>query len=244
MADSIRVYTRLDDIFDSRRGILTHLAKENGNDKFDWSLFEPIYQRRKMDLFNQPELGITQEGYLERFKKRNIYDFVKDDIVYFYPSRLLDNIFVIIREIEFGVHQTIMTSPFHLTVNTYPYELNDYLYTEMKSHILGTFRFPIQLDLVSIEPEMITANFFSTYRYVFQYDFFTSDDIKEHFAPTYLNSKGKGTTFVVPSLYRYDCNLDELNGLEADFLIQQMGILQGGLVNFHPVDKSLFDYKS
>ena len=99
-------FTNLDSLFDSRRGILTHVALESGNTRFDWNTnMAEIYKRRRYDYFNQPELGITQEKFEARYAGRSIDDWADNKQCFFYPSRLIKNMFRMVHEVEFGVGQ-------------------------------------------------------------------------------------------------------------------------------------------
>ena len=147
----ISVYTDLDSLFDTRRGILHKLALESGNGSFNWDVnFKEIYARRKYDIFNQPELGITQEKYQERFDKRTLDDFADTKCAYVLPSKLINHMFNIVRELEFGVGKMLSNSTFVLTVNLYPFELTAERQQALEETLRGAVKFNIGINFVNI----------------------------------------------------------------------------------------------
>ncbi|QYN80117.1 hypothetical protein PQD71_gp209 [Kosakonia phage Kc263] len=242
--NSIMCFTDMDSLFDARRGIITKVALESGNTKFDWDRnFAEVYKRRRFDFFNQPELGVTHAAYRTRFAKRSIADFEDDTQVFIRPSKLIKNLFSIAREIEFGVGQMISAGTFSLTVNLFPYELSDDMLQELNSVIRGAVPFNISLSFVSIPHEEILPAVLHSYHYVFLYGFLNSPDYKTYW-DNYVTSQQTNTRFIVPDvLAKSEEELPpEMKSEELINLIGKLNVTQGGKITWVPYPKTIFDY--
>lgn len=240
----ITCYTNLDSLFDSRRGILTKVALESGNTKFNWeNNMETIYQRRRYDYFNQPELGITQEKYEARYAARTIDDFADETQCYFFPSNLIRNMFKLVREVEFGVGQILSVTTFSLTVNLYPYTLSQSLLDELASTIRGALAFNISLSFVNTPYDLITPAVLSNYQYVFIYDFLIGKDYKVYWE-NYGKASNSNTRFFVPDVLVYKELPEEMRREEPIETISKMNVTQGGKITWVPCPKTIYDYSS
>lgn len=239
----ITIYTEMDSLFDVRRGIITKVVRESGNNKFEWDKnFKEIYARRRFDYFHQPELGITDDAYQARYAKRSLADFADHQEVFVYPSKLIHNIFKIVREIEFGVGQIISASTFDLTVNLYPYVLEQEHIDELNSVIRGAVPFNISLSFVNIPYDKITPVILHAYQYCFIYDFLTSKDRKTYWE-NYIPAGNTNTRFIVPDVLLNKELPDEMRTEEAITLIGKLNVTQGGKITWVPYPKTIFDYK-
>lgn len=240
---TIRVYTEMDSLFDARRGIITLVAKEAGNTKFDWDRnFAEIYARRRFDYFEQPELGIKDEVYHERYERRTIEDFADHTQAYIRPSKLISNIFKIVREIEFGVGQVLSVSTFDLTVNLYPYELSDDLLTELSSVIKGAVPFNFNLSFVNTPYEQLIPAVLHGYQYAFIYDFLTSKNRKAYWE-NYIPAAATNTRFIVSDIILKSELPEEMRSEKPITLISKLNATQGGKITWVPYPKTIFDYK-
>lgn len=239
----ITIYTEIGSLFDERRGIITKVARESGNLKFDWDRnFAQIYARRRMDIFNQPELGITQEKFEARFKQRSLADFEDEKEVYIRPSNLIFNMFRLVRELEFGVGQMISAQNFSVTVNLWPYEFTEELTQELQSVMKGAVKFNYSLSFVFIPPEDLTPKVLNSFGYVFKYDMLLSPDMKNYWE-NYIRMPDSGTKFIVPGILTSRELPEEMRGEEPIDLITKMNFTQGGKITLVPVTKTIFDYK-
>lgn len=240
---AISVYTDMDSLFDSRRGIITKVAIESGNTEFDWEKnFSEIYNRRKMDYFHQPELGVTQEKYLSRFDKRSIDDFADSTQAYIRPSRLIGSMFRVIREYEFGVGQMLSMDKFNLTVNLYPYILSDTLKEELEKVLRGSLSFNIGLTFVYKEYDVLIPSYLHGFDYVFVYGFLNSKYYKAYWE-RYGTTQNTKTKFIVPAILNTDNIPEEMSGDDPATLIDKFNATQGGQVTWIPVDKIIYSYK-
>lgn len=240
----ITCYTNLDSLFDSRRGIITKVALESGHTKFNWDFnMKAIYERRRYDYFNQPELGITQEKYEARYAARTIDDFADETQCYFFPSNLIRNMFKLVREVEFGVGQILSISTFSLTVNLYPYTLSQSLLDELASTIRGALSFNISLSFVNTPYDAITPSVLSNYQYVFIYDFLIGKDYKVYWE-NYAKAINSNTRFFVPDLLVYKELPEEMRREEPIETISKMNVTQGGKITWVPCPKTIYDYSS
>lgn len=240
---NIEIYTELDSLWDTRRMILSHLAEET-KPNFDWLRnFSNIYRQRKYDYFDYPEFGFSKERYLERYKARTKADWVKPNRTYAIPSQLVDAMFRIVRELEFGIGKMLSDARFNLTVNTWPYQLNAQEEEVLGQVIYGAIPFRINLRFIQQPEEKQTTAFFHFYQYVFKYDILLasgprvySDNIGNH--PT------TNTRFVVPLIFAKQIDLVEgLKNETPEKLIMNINLGLGGKVSFIGVDKAIYDYK-
>lgn len=245
MNNTLNIYTELNSLFDIRRGILTHLARENGNPDFKWEQFDPIYQKRNMDYFNRPDIGITPEGYKERYNRRSIEDWADENECYFYPTNLLSEMFQIVRSIEFGSSSTIMLSDMNLTINCFPFELSDRLKAELIVHLQASIKFKVGIKLVYIDYDNMTAPYLNSFDYVFKYDLLISSKSKPWFE-SLKDVKKPGTKYIVPDLLAKDYSEEsnpQLGSVSVADHIRKCSAVLGGLVIFIPVDKKLYQFK-
>lgn len=241
----IAMFTNVGSLFDERRGIITKVAIENGNKNFDWDRnFAQIYARRRYDYFHQPELGITQEKYLERFAKRSIEDFADHTQAYIRPSKLINNMFKIAREIEFGVGQMLSVSTFSLTVNIYPYVIEGELLDELASVIRGAVPFNISLSFVDFPYEKITPTVLHSYQYVFLYDFLCTPHYEVYWKE-YARAPNSNVKFIIPDVLAKSPEElpEEMRREEPIELLGKMNATQGGKITWVPYPKTIFDYK-
>ena len=240
----ITVYTDLDSLFDTRRGILHKLALESGNSGFNWDVnFKEIYARRKYDIFNQPELGITQEKYQERFDKRTLDDFADTKCAYVLPSKLINHMFNIVRELEFGVGKMLSNSTFVMTVNLYPFELTAERQQALEETLRGAVKFNIGINFVYIPYEEQRAKFLNSFQYVFKYDLFLSQYMKNYWSD-YGTCQPSNVKFIVPDVLAKQTELPE--GMDAESprsLISKLNISLGGKTTFVAIDKTIYDYR-
>lgn len=241
----ITVYTDIDTLFDTRRGILEHMAREAGVKNFEWRMYEPFYKSRTLDYFEKPEFGITHAKFVERFGKRSVDDWVDDKYCYFYPSNIIYSILPSIRSIEFGSNQTIQASKIELTVNTYPFEMSDELEQQLLQHLNAVFKIKIDIGLVYIPFEKQTASYINGYNYVFRYGHLINPELKAWY-DTYAQCKLVGTKIIVPDLLAKtpsnDPVFEALNKDSVKSRIEKMSALQGGRCVFIPLGKEVFDY--
>ncbi|WNV45960.1 hypothetical protein [Aeromonas phage AerS_266] len=241
---AINIFTDLDSLWDTRRMILHKLANEHGRKDFDWnSNFADIYKRRKYDIYEYPEFGITEETFISRFEKRSKEDWVDLNTVYAIPSKLIAHLFPIVREIEFGVGKMFQTDSFNLTINTFPYQLSDSEKGELESVIRAAIKFTIGLNFVFIKDEDLEPNFLHAYNYVFKYNFLVSKAMESYWKK-YGNSLNTGTKFIVPELYARKTALPtEMESETPGALISKLNAAQGGKITIISVPVSVFDYK-
>lgn len=240
---AIEIFASLDDLFDARRGIITKVAIESGKTNFDWKMnYSRIYARRRFDYFNQPELGITDEAFKERYKRRSIEDFADETQVYIRPSKLIHHMFKIVRSLEFGEGQMISADRFNLTVNLFPYELSDELADELASRIRGAVPFNIGLSFVTVPYEEQLPAYLHNFHYVFKYDFLIGEDMKPYW-DAYPSARESKVKFIIPDTLLNKAIPEEMRSEEPISLLGKMNVTQGGKITWVPVSKTIFDYK-
>ena len=239
MKNTLDIYSELNSFFDIRRGIITHLARENGFLDFKWEQFDSIYQKRKMDYFNRPSIGITPEGYAERYDRRSIDDWADSNECYFYPTNLASEMFQLVRGIEFGSTQTIMVEKMNLTINCFPFILSNELKAELIVSLQSTFKFPVGIKIVYLPYEKLTAPYLNMFDYVFKYDLLIDKNSKAWFE-TVGELNRYGTKYIVPDLLAKNYNPESagvLKTVNVDDHIRKCSAVLGGSVIFIPAKR-------
>lgn len=238
----ITIYTELGAIFDERRMILSKMAREAGNHKFDWQQnFQRVYQERRYDVFDYPEFGFSPEKYQERFDQRTKEDFGTQVENFLFPTRLCRDMFAVVREYEFGVGKLLQVETFRVTVNYWPYDLNEYELEELHAAIKGTVHFNFDLELITKAPNDLTPHYLHGFRYIFKYDYLTSKKMERYWS-LYGIAALSNARFVVPDVFSVKPTLPE--GMEAETpkeLIEKLNAVQGGKVTWIPCDKRIYD---
>lgn len=243
--EKIDIYSDIGSFFDLRRGIITHLSRENGHPEFKWELFDPIYQKRKMDYFIREDLGITPEGYNERYARRTIDDWADENECYFYPTNLSSEILQIVRSIEYGSSHTIIMSSLTLSINIYPFDMSPALEQELLGTLRAAFKIPVDVKLINVPDSDITAPYLNSFDYVFRYDHLIRPTSKRWFE-TLGDLRKMGTKYIVPNLLAKNYSEESGSTLKTvsveDHIRKCSGVL-GGSVIFIPVDKKIYQFK-
>lgn len=242
---TLRIYTDLDSAFDTRRGIITHLAKD-ANPNFTWDTFKSIYDDRLYDIYNRPSLGVTPEAYEARYAIRTVDDWADDQECYFFPTNLFDEMLQIVRGIEFGSTRTIEVSKFELSVNCYPFKLSDVLADQLIASIQSVFKLPVEVRLTDVPYDLQTAPYLNDYDYVFRYGHLLRPEFGA-WAKTILNVVSPGTKYIVPELLANPFGDGEdvapLKDTSVGDHIRRNSALLGGVVILIPTDKKLYSSK-
>lgn len=250
--NSLSLYTDLGCLFDERRAIITNIILDSGNKNFKWEMFEKIYDRRNMDYFNQPELGITQEIYIERHANRDMNEWFKRPGLYL-PTPLITEMFRQARLVEFGVGEILGIAHFDLTINTFPYELTEEECELLKTNLLRGIPFPVNINTIYVPYAEQVVSLFERFDYVYKYDLYTYP-YYENFHLGYGIGQQIKTRFILPGLFTHRQETDKDTG-EVKFvlndifinegpmiMIDKMNVTQGGKITFIPIDKKVFEY--
>lgn len=239
----IRIYTDLDSLWDTRRMILTRMAREAGR-PFDWDTnFAAVYKQRRFDIFNYPDFGFSEDGYWKRFEERTSGDWVSENEIFAYPSRLIYNIFKIVRELEFGVGKLLGVDRFELTINTFPYVLSEEQQRELDQVIAGTTSWDFDRQYVSVSHDELTPVFLGQFKYVFKYNLFVGRNETKGFWDRYFQTPAGQTTYIVPDVFAKESELPEgMDKESVKSLVSKLNMCQAGFVTWIAVDKAYFDY--
>lgn len=238
----LSVYTDLDSIFDSSRGIaqklitqhLSHLPLKERikeSDAYFHKHLLPKYKERTYHLFNAPELGITPDIFKTAYLNRS-----RDDFDFFYPTPLLDGIFKIIVGLENTQNGGFDVEAVNLTVNTHPYDFDEEEVAELLTHLklkVGNFFKDIHITNVDVEEK--TASFFQGYNYVFKKDIMFS---YKKFHQSLENVYIPNVQFVLPILH-YQHN-ESFKGSPKEIL-ELFSVTMVTVMGITPIDKSLYD---
>lgn len=241
---TINIYTDIDTLFDTRRGIIERVIRESGNLDFRWEQYAPFYKERQIDFFDKPEYGLTFDNYLARFQRRSIDDWVDETYCYFYPTKILTAMLPTVRGIELGSNGIINLSAITLHVNTFPFVLTDTLKDQLVTHILSAFKIKINVELCHVSFEKQTANYINAFQYVFRYGHLINREFITWFE-TYPTCRLTGTKIIVPTLLSKtpvdDPVLTAMNNDPIQSRIEKMSSLQAGKVIFIPLSPNVFD---
>ena len=241
MNRDIRVYLELDSLWDVRRCIVQKLLtrdiegdeakKESGDALWDMH-YAKSYKERRIDNFENKSLGITQEMYEEAYKNRSVSDFLA-----YYPSNLPGHLLKTIIDIEQMAEQPIELRSIALTINTWPYVLDEEMHDLLVDTLNRRFSKKYELNLVYGDPKEFTATFYRQFQYVFKYDILTRD--YEWFMRSLASCPIPGTTFLVPSIYH---KLDTALTGTPDQVIFFLSVPLAPAVKLVPVATHIYDY--
>lgn len=206
MNDVLRLYTEIDSLFDSKRGLVqkkicggitdptVDLAdKLKESDIVFSKVFLDKYKKRQHHLFNVPEYGITPEWFLDAYKNRSI-----DDFDYYYPTPLCDGLFKIAMALEVSASGGFDFNEVILDVNIFPYEFNDEEKTLVVNSLSDKFKGNVQVNIIDTDSTVLTSSFYGKYNTVFKADLL-HDNLK--FAESLQSAPIPKTKFVVPAIH-------------------------------------------
>lgn len=241
----ISIYTELGSLFDERRMILTKLAHETGHGGFNWGRdFAEVHKARRYDIFEYPEFGFTEEGYKERLARRTKEDFADQLGQHLFPTDLLNYMFRVVREIEFGVGQLIQVDEYSVVVNIWPYRLESYEISVLEQTVKDAVRFPLTVSVIDKPHKDLNPNYLHRFSYVFKYDFLLSTDMEKYWRE-YGTTPNSDVKFIVPDVLARKTELPgELEAESLKDLIGKLSIAQGGKATWVCIDKSIYSSRA
>lgn len=244
MNRDIKIYTELDSLFDSRRGILSNIIAESNNIPSDmpektnqlWDTYiDKNYKARKLDTFEYivGPLRINRDVYKERFNRRSIADWT-----YYYPSSLAARMRKIILDLELTEERPFEIRSITLLVNTFPYTLDDELNKELIKTLQGKLGGAVKVKTLTFDVSNLTLEYYRSFDYVFKYDILTSESNK-----AFQESIGKVLApelkLIVPDILVKD---DEMFVGSVSDRIYALGVVMGPSVTIVPVNHEVYDY--
>ena len=240
----LSVFTELDSVYDSRRGILQWLMTEGIADENqrkakgdkDWELHvQKNYENRRMDTFEYPAFKITKQSFERAYAERSISHWLM-----YYPSNLLKRLVKVIIDLEGLVDKPIDIKGVDLFVNIFPYALDQELqdkFVAYAQHALGNI---VKVKVLNVDTRKADSTFYKQFSYVFKYDFLLS----EHSGPTMDTLKSSPipeTTFVVP-----DILVKEVEGLQGSISdrIFAMSVLLAPSLRLVPISHQFYDARA
>lgn len=238
----LRVFTDLDSIFDSSRGIAQKLITQHlanlpmaerikQSDEYFHKYLLPKYKERTHHLFNAPELGITPDIFNTAYNLRDANDFD-----YYYPTPLLGGIFKAVVGLENSTAGGFDVESIDLDVNVFPYAFTEDLIEELRKHITAKVGHQFKtINIINSDIEEQTASYFLGYNYVFKKDImFGYKKFHASLETIYIPN----VQFVVPALH-YKQTAD-FKGNPKDAL-ELFSVTMGTVIGLTPIDKSLYD---
>lgn len=229
--NTLNVYTELDSLFDSRRATLESLLPSNET----WEgVYAKQYKERKMDLFERKELGITQSIYEQAYDKRDLSLFTNIK-----PTQVLSKLLLLVLDSEQLVGKPIALNVVNITINLYPYDLDEDLVNELEKNIKQALVFKNELTFVSKPPTELDAKYFKNFDNVFKYDILIGKDSKT-FMESLAKTPIKDMKFFVPDLYVKQPD----NGIvcSPEELVESFSLVLAPALTLLCVRHSVYDY--
>lgn len=239
----IEVYTELDSLFDSKRGILQHLYTpglvEDDSLKVEsdrkWDLyFAKNYVERRLDTFSYPEFSITRETFDNLYSKRELSHWAV-----FYPTPLIDRIVKTVIELEGMGNKPISISSMNVTVNTFPYQLDDALREELVRTLNLALKGLGGVKLTETDPAKNNSRYYSRYNYVFKYDILTGKESKV-FVESLKGDPIPDVAFVIPDILVKDTG-DFVGEVSDIIFASSLSLLP--VAKFIPIKHAIYDYR-
>lgn len=179
------VYLTLDSLFDYRQGLICKLitdASEPLENRLVTAAnlwvkhLEKRYDGRRMDDYTFPALNLTNEKFQEAYENRSL-----DDFKFYTPSNISKILLQSVMQVETNYDQLTSIRSFNLTINMFPYVLDEELQQILKDSINQRFRGRHEITLIYKDDRKATPSFYRSFDYVFKYDLLLSKDYKSFF---------------------------------------------------------------
>lgn len=242
MTKDINVYIPLDSLFDYRQGLVTKLIT-NEQDSLAKRLvdglnlweehFAKAYTERTMDDYDVPALGLTNAKFKEAYEQRDVNDFR-----FYSPSNLSKALLSVVMALEMEYDRLPDIRAFKLTVNTFPYELDDELSEVLLESLNVRFGGKHEITLMSRDDRKATPSYYRSFTHVFKYDLLLGD-----YKPFWDNLRKEvipDVVFFVPSLFLR--REEYVTGKPGD-VIEAQAITIVNQIAIVPVPAATYDYE-
>lgn len=224
-----KVLTDLDSIIDTRQGTLSLMLKEKGV-SFE-EIYGDVYDKRILDKFDKPELGITNKAYREAFKKRGLEVLLEGN-----PSRLFRSLFNIIVRASDLVGKPIAIQDLHIFVNVFPFVIDEGSLSEFKDQLEKSASFPCTVTFINKHHDEITGRFISGFTHVFMYHLLGESG--KRFADTFNEQPNPETKLFIPKVFLTES--EELN-ITPGAQLERLAVLWGVLWSVVPLDHKYYN---
>lgn len=242
MKKDLKVYIPLDSLFDYRQGLITKLITNEQDDIAKrlvdaaslWDEhFDKRYSERDIDDYDVPDVGLTNEKFKEAYDNRNINDFA-----FYMPSNLSRVLMSQIMNIEMEYDQIPDIRSFKLTINTFPYEMDDELLEVLRESLNIRFGGKHEIDFIFKDDRLATPSFYRSFTHVFKYDILLND-YKPFF--THLSKEIiPDVIFFVPSLF---VRREEFITGKPEHVIEAHALTVVNQIAIVPVPTVVYDYE-
>lgn len=244
MSRTLVVFTELDSIYDSRRGIIQWMMTEGIDNEqqrktkgdLDWEQhIQTNYQNRRMDTFEYPAFKITKESFEKAYASRSITNWLM-----YYPSNVLKKLIKVIIDLEGLMDKPIDIKGVDLHVNIFPYQFDQDLQDKLIDHVQHALGNIVKVKVMNVDTREADSSFYKQFNYVFKYDFLmaegsskTMDSLKAFPIPD--------TGFIVP-----DILVKEVEGLQGPIAdrIFALSVLLAPCLRLVPISHSFYDAKA
>lgn len=227
------VYTDLDSVMDTRYGVLTTLLKPS---KLTFEqVFGETYDDRVVDEFVRPELGIDKGSFEYAFDRRNYNDLVNAK-----PSNLMLGLLNTIVTMDNISGKPIEQGMINLTVNIWPYELDQGLIDVLANSITEQMVCVSNVSIINKPAPEITANWFKRFGHVCSYYTFKGKDYA-NFQMSFATEFIPEVKFLVPSVHAHQNELSEY--MNPEVLTILAGMQLASVVTIIPISPNIFDYR-
>lgn len=247
MNKDITIYTELDSLFDTKRGIIQILLTEQSklppesrkeeSDRIFSTYIEKNYKNRKLDTFSYDVNGVkvNREKFLKRYSERSLGDWS-----YFYPTNLVKAIRKIVVDLELTGDKPLDIRSMTLYINLHPFNFDEGLIKDLVAHMQTALGRVIKVKTLNTDVSKQTLSYYGKFNYVFKYDAFISEETKP-----LQESIGKvnipETKFIVPDILVKDS--DSFKGETIDRIYALSTLLAPSVV-LVPVKHEVYDYSS
>lgn len=219
-------------MYDVKRAVIEKLL--NPSVTFDEG-FAKTYKERRIDIFNKPEIGVTQEAYAELYKNRDISIFMGKIL----PTPLLTSVLGIILDFDQLVGKPINLGTITHHVNIYPYELDDDLANSLTESLSAVLPYTHDIVLVKVPPKELVPSYFRKFDHVFKYDLLGENS--EEFCKSLPTNPIKDVKFHIPDLFMKEPGND-LQGSPKDVILK-MSVVLAPFITLIPISHAVYDYK-
>lgn len=241
MNKEIKVYTELDSWFDYRKGLIMGLLADNSlpleqrltNAHTKWEQhIKKQYEDRRFDIYHYPSANINADDFKRAYDQRNINSFI-----YYMPSNLGSLLLKTIMETEYEYEQLTNIKSFSITVNTFPYVLDEEQQKELINSLQGRFKGRHPITLIHKDVTKATPSFYRTFNYVYKYDILLND--YKSFMEALPKEPIPETVFFVPDVLLKP--VEHITG-KPHTVLEAFGLTIVNIMSIKPIPKSIYDH--
>lgn len=214
----LRIFTSLDSLFDTKLVVLKRIITEDKITDF----IENTYKSLRLFNFDLPKYEITNDMYFKEWEKRDNKVLAEAELTNL-RIRLANIAASTFKYREFD--EKVGIPDMTLTVNIYPYQLDEKLMGMVRGLILDRQVFPCSVEFVNVPGEKLGISEYSYYDIVIDQNLYLDKKQSRTFSLNLTNVCSQDTNYIIPRVALK--NLENGEFLDPTYSIYIIGLLMG-----------------